>query len=180
MYQRRWYVPEPHCCAVLSVKVRHVVWASQRCIVFPSNCCTDKEVDWWAAIKPSGDNGYVYMDSTTNGFKLSSHTVDGVAAFSGSVTKTMEALVTSSDNIVYNDQPGDATRKRGHAKGGMTRGFWLVHTVPNYPAVERRKRWTLDRRREKFSYYPGSGALMDLRGCQRVFSVCSCSGRRQP
>lgn len=42
---------------------------------------------------------------------------------------------------MYNDQPPNktATLKYGHSKGVImadeTRGFWLVHSVPNYPPV---------------------------------------------
>jgi hypothetical protein len=207
-------------------------------------CATGNDVDWWVAIKPSGTNLYLYMDPESGGFRLSTHTVDGqllhvgqdiglshaalntVTGGKGAVARTMEALVTAPDNIVYNDQPrafvqvqesykdaygvkqkrdfqdfiilknackdvgdwskGDlntrkclekfldtnddgvlipATADKTHTKGGMTHGFWLVHSVPNYPATYRVQgggQFYLRRRLQ--AYYPSSGERVRLGG----------------
>ncbi|XP_034002724.1 deoxyribonuclease-2-alpha-like isoform X3 [Trematomus bernacchii] len=123
------------------------------------------EVDWYILYKlPLGhsDNGlsYLYMDESTDGWKLSKHTID---SSSGTLANTLEPLldyyVRKTEGfgyILYNDQLEKKTvsSSYGHSKGVVmldrATGVWLSHSTPKFPTDQSK------------SFWPESGNVNDL------------------
>ncbi|XP_034002722.1 deoxyribonuclease-2-alpha-like isoform X1 [Trematomus bernacchii] len=114
------------------------------------------EVDWYILYKlPLGhsDNGlsYLYMDESTDGWKLSKHTID---SSSGTLANTLEPLldyyVRKTEGfgyILYNDQLEKKTvsSSYGHSKGVVmldrATGVWLSHSTPKFPTDQSKSFW---------------------------------------
>ncbi|XP_034085861.1 deoxyribonuclease-2-alpha-like isoform X2 [Gymnodraco acuticeps] len=121
-------------------------------------CRNDKgnEVDWYILYKlPLGSsNGlsYLYMDESTNGWKLSRNTI---GSSSGTLGNTMKPLldyyVRKTEGfgyILYNDQPGNnrtVSSSYGHSKGVVMldkdTGVWLSHSTPKFPKYQSQSFW---------------------------------------
>ncbi|ELV14310.1 Deoxyribonuclease-2-alpha [Tupaia chinensis] len=111
-------------------------------------------VDWFVVYKlpagsRSGDSAprglrYKYLDASSGGWR------DGVGSINsseGAVGRSLLPLYRSNASqlafLLYNDQPPKAVKtpessSRGHTKGVLLMdqegGFWLVHSVPRFPA----------------------------------------------
>lgn len=121
--------------------------------------CKDEDnrnVDWYVLYKlpkvsESSNsvirNGlaYLYMTSNTvdKGWQLSTKKISAKNSIPGN---TLAPLYNDSEAsktfwILYNDDPPNRpiNGKYGHAKGAMMannkQGFWLIHSVPNYPPL---------------------------------------------
>jgi deoxyribonuclease II len=109
--------------------------------------CLDDDgnaVDGWTSLK--GNNGYAIYnyDTSTKTFVASVYTMNQTT--SGSIMNTLNPLYDASINssfayALYNDNPpetGAASSSYAHSKGilatSSTQGFWLVHSLPNWPA----------------------------------------------
>ncbi|CAJ0565960.1 unnamed protein product, partial [Mesorhabditis spiculigera] len=106
-----------------------------------------QNVDWFVAYKlPQGVNGsdgrsFIYADGKnsqwTQSKKLISDENSAIAATISQIYRQDE----SAFRFAYSDD-GPATKSdgyRGHAKGVLnfdsSTGFWLLHSVPNYPPI---------------------------------------------
>ncbi|XP_050460084.1 plancitoxin-1 [Cataglyphis hispanica] len=121
--------------------------------------CRDENnqiVDWYVLYKlpkvsqssnPTIRNGlaYLYMTNKTvdKGWQLSAKKISDKDSIPGN---TLAPLYNDSEAlkafwILYNDDPPNRpiNGKYGHAKGvvmtNMQQGFWLIHSVPNYPPL---------------------------------------------
>ncbi|XP_015113703.1 plancitoxin-1 [Diachasma alloeum] len=113
-----------------------------------------KNVDWYVLYKlpkisessnPLIRDGvsYLYMTNSTvgDGWKLSKRSVESVQSMPGQTLALLykDNVAKKSAWIMYNDQPPNksVSIKYGHTKGVVManedQGFWLVHSVPNYP-----------------------------------------------
>ncbi|KHJ89009.1 deoxyribonuclease II [Oesophagostomum dentatum] len=104
------------------------------------------DVDWFAAIKlPSGADefkgySFVYFDSTQKGWKKSIKLINSTkSAIGATIDQIYRMDKKTMFNIAYNDDcPGkEVDSGRGHSKGvalfDEKMGFWILHSVPNYP-----------------------------------------------
>jgi len=116
----------------------------------------DEEVDWFIVYKlptiPSSSKtleidglAHVYMDESTGGrWRQSSVSFN---TENHAVAHTLQQLYKDKSkdafHVMYNDeQPGGkSSTTKGHAKGvamfDQTSGFWLLHSVPKFPAANR-------------------------------------------
>ncbi|EPB76494.1 deoxyribonuclease II [Ancylostoma ceylanicum] len=108
-----------------------------------------EDVDWFAAIKlPPGvdvrkGKSFVYFDSTQDGWKMSSQPVDSKkSAIGATINQIYKVDKKKTFTIAYNDDsPVKAVESgRGHSKGvaafNSDVGFWMVHSVPNFPPIK--------------------------------------------
>ncbi|VDN28440.1 unnamed protein product [Cylicostephanus goldi] len=110
--------------------------------------CKDMEgndVDWFAAIKLPADfddsKGYsfVYYDSSQPTWKKSKKSINSSNSAIGATISQLYKVDKKSFYIAYNDDGPDTEVEsgRGHSKGvavfDKNVGFWMVHSVPNYP-----------------------------------------------
>ncbi|GMT12674.1 hypothetical protein PFISCL1PPCAC_3971, partial [Pristionchus fissidentatus] len=107
-----------------------------------------KQVDWFVAYKlptavlnANGGKNFVYADSDNPEWQLSRKTIDEEDSAIGSTVSQAYGNDSSSFVLMYSDD-GPATpvdSYRGHAKGVLvfdgSTGFWLVHSVPNFPGL---------------------------------------------
>ncbi|KAK5977536.1 Deoxyribonuclease II [Trichostrongylus colubriformis] len=104
------------------------------------------DVDWFVAIKLPANvdkrNGrsFVYFDSTQTGWVLSEQPINSTdSAIGATVNQLYNSDNGTTFKIAYNDDcPGKKVDSgRGHSKGvavfTIESGFWLVHSVPNFP-----------------------------------------------
>lgn len=99
-----------------------------------------KPVDWFFLLKGNSGNASFY----TEGDKSFVQTDSGMGSDRGSVPWTIEQmyemLPESYAYAFYNDQTDDgrSSSARAHAKGVLLfdakQGFWLIHSLPKYPA----------------------------------------------
>uniref|UniRef100_A0A7I5E8A2 Deoxyribonuclease II n=1 Tax=Haemonchus contortus TaxID=6289 RepID=A0A7I5E8A2_HAECO len=105
-----------------------------------------KDVDWFAALKLPANidvwngRGFVYFDSTYKQFVLSENPLNSTKSAIGATLKQLyDSDPKTTAKIAYNDDcPGkEVDSGRGHSKGvavfGLSGGFWLIHSVPNFP-----------------------------------------------
>ncbi|RCN39373.1 hypothetical protein ANCCAN_14710, partial [Ancylostoma caninum] len=104
-----------------------------------------KDVDWFAALKtPSGldrTNGrsFVYFDSTQTGFEWSPKLINSPDSAIGATIKQLYESNKDVFTIAYNDDSPDgrADGNHAHSKGvavfNNDVGFWMIHSVPNFP-----------------------------------------------
>lgn len=105
-----------------------------------TNCKSDAghDVDWWVAIKAPKGTDYLYADSTAPAqLTPSIHSMNDTTA--GALAHTVRQLWTADTAyIIWNDEPLPAAPSYnfsyGHTKGILTDGFWLVHSIPLFPA----------------------------------------------
>lgn len=116
----------------------------------PHTGCRDKDgqpVDWWVALKFPGGGTYAFIDAqsqVSNGsyaWQVAYHLDDVVGS---ALAATLQQLYPRSDDagyVMWNDEfpSGHAWFTGGHAKGvlgfGDEQGFWLLHSVPKFPAA---------------------------------------------
>lgn len=96
-----------------------------------------KPVDSWTALKEANGWGYYYMSGST--WVRSKYGVD--KATSGMIMLTAkQAYSTGVQMGIYNDEMAGASvsSSHAHAKGILAtdgrQGFWLVHSMPKWPA----------------------------------------------
>eukprot|EP00698_Gefionella_okellyi_P006137 TRINITY_DN15582_c0_g1_i1.p1 TRINITY_DN15582_c0_g1~~TRINITY_DN15582_c0_g1_i1.p1 ORF type:complete len:359 (-),score=63.09 TRINITY_DN15582_c0_g1_i1:41-1090(-) len=114
---------------------------------------TGETVDWWVVMKfPSLKNssdalaqsgyGYTYTDSNNPG--QFTEGAQGLDKADGPVAKTLAVIYTNDTQhtwMMWNDEPpkGAEIDSYGHCKGALAYdrdgGFYLVHSVPRYPAM---------------------------------------------
>ncbi|KAL7303502.1 hypothetical protein TKK_0003669 [Trichogramma kaykai] len=114
----------------------------------------NQDVDWFVIYKipklPKSENvlikegvAYLYMDSSNHksGWTLSEKDIsknDSIPAYTLSPFYDDKTAIDSLW-ILYNDQPPNQPARliNGHAKGAIItngkEGFWLIHSVPNFP-----------------------------------------------
>ncbi|XP_032382449.1 plancitoxin-1 isoform X1 [Etheostoma spectabile] len=122
-------------------------------------CRDDKgrEVDWYILYKlpqVMGDGlSYLYMDESTNGWKVSKKTINSK---SGTLANTLKPLLDFYDRqiegfgyMLNNDQPPNSkavSASFGHSKGVVMldkeTGVWLSHSTPKFPTYRRKDFWT--------------------------------------
>ncbi|KAI3368256.1 hypothetical protein L3Q82_007973 [Scortum barcoo] len=112
-------------------------------------------VDWYILYKMPSVNGgltYLYMDQSTNGWKLSNKMINSE---SGTLANTLKPLFDYYDRktegfgyMLYNDQPPEpyvAPASFGHSKGVVMldkqTGVWLSHSTPKFPTYRRKDFW---------------------------------------
>ena len=132
------------------IGLRTIVLASLSLHVLSAFSCMNENnavVDWWVALAVGGGSGaYYYLDSSSvaSGFVKSSYDLSSTTG--GAVMNTIRPIYTSAftSNTAYmaynDDTPPDAdaaTATYAHGKGVLladkTRGFFLVHSKPNWP-----------------------------------------------
>eukprot|EP00929_Paragymnodinium_shiwhaense_P092930 TRINITY_DN5297_c0_g1_i1.p2 TRINITY_DN5297_c0_g1~~TRINITY_DN5297_c0_g1_i1.p2 ORF type:complete len:343 (+),score=103.84 TRINITY_DN5297_c0_g1_i1:114-1142(+) len=96
--------------------------------------------DFWYSFKYPGGWNYAYMTSGKD-LKQASDTMD---ADSSAVSRTLGQLYSDHSSLTYamwNDEPYKASKVGGpkaHAKGVLAfdgkQGFWLTHSLPEFPA----------------------------------------------
>ncbi|KAL6728580.1 hypothetical protein Aduo_010342 [Ancylostoma duodenale] len=109
-----------------------------------------EDVDWFAAIKlpPGADErkgrSFVFFDSTQYGWKRSLQPVDSKkSAIGATISQIYEVDKKKTFTIAYNDDSPVKTvdSGRGHSKGvaafDSDVGFWMVHSVPNFPPIKK-------------------------------------------
>ncbi|KAK6741655.1 hypothetical protein RB195_009494 [Necator americanus] len=109
-----------------------------------------KDVDWFTAIKgpASGDpmkgRNFVYFDPTQTGWKWSSTPINStLSAIGATINQLYLANKENTFTIAYNDDSPlkPANNKNGHSKGVAVFdhdvGFWMIHSVPNFPSINR-------------------------------------------
>ena len=107
------------------------------------------QVDWFAVLKVPNGAGYAYLDPTMDDGDASEwRTVEGKTLDQpegNAVSDTLQQVYADADGayayVQYNDESPEGKRStayQGHTKGvwatGEGGGFWLVHSVPRYPA----------------------------------------------
>ncbi|KAG8034638.1 hypothetical protein G9C98_007714 [Cotesia typhae] len=122
--------------------------------------CKDEagnDVDWYVLYKvpktsessdPIIRKGLAYLyitsDTVANGWQLSKKEIGSKDSVPGKTLSSLykDDLAPDILWILYNDQApnkNQSTVRYGHTKGVLmtdnTRGFWLIHSVPNYPPV---------------------------------------------
>ncbi|XP_018051926.1 PREDICTED: plancitoxin-1 [Atta colombica] len=121
--------------------------------------CKDENnqvVDWYVLYKlpkvsessnPMIRNGTAYLYMTNNtvakGWQLSTKKISAKNSIPGNTLAPLYNDVIASKTfwVLYNDDPPNRSThaKYGHTKGTMMahkqEGFWLIHSVPNYPPV---------------------------------------------
>ncbi|ELR16855.1 deoxyribonuclease II, putative [Acanthamoeba castellanii str. Neff] len=120
-----------------------------------STTCLDENgnpVDWWIILKApylhgssatTSGYGYSYADANSPAFTLSSNRLD--TNLNGALGSTLNQIYNADSSrvgwVIYNDQTPDDKEhtSNGHTKGDMAfdanGGFWLVHSVPRFPAA---------------------------------------------
>lgn len=105
-----------------------------------TNCKSDAghDVNWWVAIKAPQGTDYLYTDSTAPGqLTPSIHSMNDTEA--GALAHTVRQLWNpATPYVIWNDEPLPVAPSYnfsyGHTKGILTDGFWLVHSIPLFPA----------------------------------------------
>eukprot|EP01087_Luapelamoeba_hula_P001831 TRINITY_DN1162_c0_g1_i1.p1 TRINITY_DN1162_c0_g1~~TRINITY_DN1162_c0_g1_i1.p1 ORF type:complete len:364 (+),score=50.09 TRINITY_DN1162_c0_g1_i1:16-1107(+) len=120
--------------------------------------CLDEngnDVDWWIIMKtpymPGNANpnvasgfGYAYADANAQTLQLTAKRLD--TNTNGALGSTLGQIYSASASdtawFMYNDEPpkGTAGSDYGHTKGDLAfnknGGFWLIHSVPRFPAEQ--------------------------------------------
>ncbi|XP_065208190.1 deoxyribonuclease-2-alpha-like [Planococcus citri] len=125
---------------------------SQQCLDHQGN-----PVDWFALYKlpkirdhpnKNVQKGIAYLfvtsDTVSKGWTLANDTIADETSIPG---KTLSVIIGNDVEdifwIFYNDQPPNQpyTILQGHTKGAVVgsrdKGFWLVHSVPHFPVINR-------------------------------------------
>lgn len=102
-----------------------------------------RPVDWFMALKAPGGGEYYYLDA--NKPKELVYSKNNMEDETGAIITTIKQLYDTDAGtdawMTYNDQDDHgkaASSSRAHAKGVIvfdkSQGFWLVHSLPKYPA----------------------------------------------
>uniref|UniRef100_A0A915D8X4 Deoxyribonuclease II n=1 Tax=Ditylenchus dipsaci TaxID=166011 RepID=A0A915D8X4_9BILA len=85
---------------------------------------------------------FLYADSTTNAWVMSQQSIGSESSAIGMTIKQIFQSSKQNDfYALYNDEhPNNKTDSgRGHMKGSLLfddfDGFWLIHSVPNFPST---------------------------------------------
>jgi deoxyribonuclease-2 len=110
----------------------------------PLSCLDDdgNAVDGYTIMKATDGYNYYVYNSVTKAFERSPHALNQTTV--GAIMSTLGPLYDASVNssiamAFYNDDPPDSgsSSSYAHAKGVLatdaTQGFWLVHSMPNWP-----------------------------------------------
>jgi deoxyribonuclease-2 len=116
----------------------------------PANpSCLDESgqpVDYWVALKvPLGSNYFVYTSANDGSFALSPYNLS--QSTQGCIMQTVQQIYNFNNEThpvdygAYNDAPpppiAAASSVYAHSKGiimtNATTGFWLIHSVPEWP-----------------------------------------------
>lgn len=131
-------------CAVLAVRS---TLAGLSCLDDDGN-----PVDSWTAIKANNDNHVYLYTAASQSFVKSPYGVGQTT--NGAIMMTVQPLYDPSVNttfayVMYNDDPpnvGSASSTYAHAKGVLatdgTTGFWLSHSMPNWPNQPKGEYWS--------------------------------------
>ncbi|PAV83746.1 hypothetical protein WR25_13315 [Diploscapter pachys] len=105
-----------------------------------------QNVDWFIIYKlPKGEKGavsgkeFLYLDSEDANWAQSRKTIDSPDVGLGATISQLYRDEKSAFHFLYSDDSpiGKADSYRGHAKGVVLfdsqTGFWIVHSIPNYP-----------------------------------------------
>ncbi|XP_055895840.1 plancitoxin-1-like isoform X2 [Biomphalaria glabrata] len=108
-----------------------------------------QNVDWFSVYKSAlirkvpkfqKGLGFFYLDEDNSTWTLSEATIaDSGTPVANTVTQIYTSARSSWMYLLYNDEPPSGTSQslKGHTKGVVafdkTSGFWLVHSVPNFP-----------------------------------------------
>ncbi|EFP09321.1 CRE-CRN-7 protein [Caenorhabditis remanei] len=108
-----------------------------------------KSVDWFVVYKlpklsGSGTTGkeFVYIDSESSDWTRGNDINDEQVAVGATISQAYSADKSSNFLLMYSDDDPikEADSYRGHAKGvslfDSTTGFWLIHSVPNFPPIK--------------------------------------------
>ncbi len=108
-------------------------------VVAATGCKSDSghDVDWWVAIKAPKGTDYLYADSANpSTLALSLHSMNDTDT--GALAHTARQLWDpATAYVVWNDEPAGEMGYNfsyGHTKGILTDTFWLVHSIPLWPA----------------------------------------------
>lgn len=107
-----------------------------------------KSVDWFVVYKLPKLTGsttgkeFVYIDSDSSDWTRGNDINDPNVAIGATISQMYSADKSSNFLFMYSDddpiKPADSYR--GHAKGvslfDSTTGFWLIHSVPNFPPMK--------------------------------------------
>ncbi|VDM54602.1 unnamed protein product [Angiostrongylus costaricensis] len=90
--------------------------------------------------------GFVYLDSSQANWILSPLPISSPSSAIGATVKDLYSKDKETLKIAYNDDWPDthkANGGRGHSKGvavaNLEGGFWLIHSVPNFPPITWKK-----------------------------------------
>ncbi|XP_018300752.1 plancitoxin-1 [Mycetomoellerius zeteki] len=121
--------------------------------------CKDENnqvVDWYVLYKlpkvsessnPMIRNGTAYLYMTNNtvaeGWQLSTKKISAKNSIPGNTLASLykDSIASKTFWVLYNDDPPNRSTnaKYGHTKGAVMtnkqEGFWLIHSVPNYPPI---------------------------------------------
>ncbi|VDK54234.1 unnamed protein product [Cylicostephanus goldi] len=104
-----------------------------------------EDVDWFAAIKLPSDVdaakgfSFVYFDSQSGGWTQSTLPISDKKSAIGATLSQLYKINKKMFAIAYNDDSpdGPVDSGRAHSKGVAVFdhkfGFWMVHSVPNFP-----------------------------------------------
>ena len=113
-------------------------------LVTPLSCKNDlgHNVDTYTMLKTPNGPDYFYADDERSTLKRSTHDVSSKT--SGALAHTLGQIYGKKSGVafaMYNDETPDGKKSgspRAHAKGVLAfnsaGGFWLVHSVPGFPA----------------------------------------------
>jgi deoxyribonuclease-2 len=95
------------------------------------------DIDWWVAIKGPRGTEYLYADVITPTLILSPYSMNDTDT--GALAHTVSQLWTPGlSYTIWNDEPAPAAQNYnssyGHTKGILTDTFWLIHSIPIFPA----------------------------------------------
>lgn len=118
---------------------------------FSCKSINGNDVDWFYGYKlpilendqrqgASQGTAFLYADSSSSGWKLSSEGIDSPRSAVGLTIKQLFKISKGEFYALYNDEhPNNKTdSSRGHMKGVLLfndfNGIWMIHSVPKFPS----------------------------------------------
>ncbi|VDM71534.1 unnamed protein product [Strongylus vulgaris] len=104
----------------------------------------DEPVDWYIVYKPPASKSpirFYYMDPNHRNWTLAPFSIESDQSAVGATLKDFYRHDQEHFVFAYNDDSpsGSVDSYRGHSKGVVVfdqeSGFWIIHSVPNFPAV---------------------------------------------
>ncbi|KJH49512.1 deoxyribonuclease II [Dictyocaulus viviparus] len=138
-----------------------------------------ENVDWYSAIKlpASADETYkgrsfVYIDPSETNWLTSRRPIDDpLSAIGSTVQQLYDTKKETTLKITYNDKCFDreGDSGRAHSKGVVVfdneTGFWLIHSVPNFPPKKSNDPYLVDVTK-KHRYKGANATIMEIRTVQ--------------